>query len=125
MDLFGPYLIRDDCVKRGPRIYKKVWGVIFTCTLTRGVHLDVAMDYSTESVLHTIRRLMAAKGNVRLIISDPGSQLKGANKELISWRKDWDEQMLVRFGAEKSLEWLFISLTLSTRMELLRSWSRW
>jgi hypothetical protein len=83
------------------------------------------MDYSTESVLHTIRRLMAAKGDVRLIISDPGSQQKGANKELISWRKDWDEQMLVRFGAEKSLEWLFISLTLSTRMELLRSWSRW
>ena len=108
MDLFGPYLIRDDCVKRGPRIYKKGWGVIFTCTLTRGVHLDVAMDYSTESVLHTIRRLMAAKGNVRLIISDPGSQLKGANRELISWRKDWDEQMLVRFGADKSLDWLFI-----------------
>ena len=45
-------------MKRGPRIYKKVWGVIFTCTLTRGVHLDVAMDYSTESVLHTIRRLI-------------------------------------------------------------------
>ena len=108
MDLFGPYIIRDDCVKRGPRIYKKVWGVIFTCTLTRGVHLDVAMDYSTESVLHTIRRLMAAKGDVKLIISDPGSQLKGANKELISWRKDWDEQMLVRFGAKKSLDWLFI-----------------
>ena len=108
MDLFGPYRIRDDCVKRGPRIYKKVWGVIFTCTLTRGVYLDVAMDYSTESVLHTIRRLMAAKGDVKLIISDPGSQLKGANKELTSWRKDWDEQTLVRFGSEKGLEWLFI-----------------
>ena len=108
MDLFGPYRIRDDCVKRGPRIYKKVWGVIFTCTLTIGVYLDVAMDYSTESVLHTIRRLMAAKGDVKLIISDPGSQLKGANKELTSWRKDWDEQTLVRFGSEKGLEWLFI-----------------
>ena len=108
MDLFGPYLIRDDCVKRGPRIYKKVWGVLFTCTLTRGVHLDVAMDYSTEAVLHTIRRLMAAKGDVKQIISDPGSQLKGASKELISWRKDWDHQMLVRFGADKGLEWLFI-----------------
>ena len=108
MDLFGPYRIRDDCVKKGPRIYKKVWGVIFTCTLTRGVHLDVAMDYGTESVLHTIRRLMAVKGDVKLIISDPGSQLKGASKELISWRKDWDEQMLVRFGAKKGLDWLFI-----------------
>ena len=91
-------------MKRGPRIYKKVWGVLFTCTLTRGVHLDVAMDYSTESVLHTIRRLLAAKGEVKLIISDPGSQLKGANKELASWRKDWDEQMLVRFGAEKGMD---------------------
>ena len=57
MDLFGPYLIRDDCVKRGPRIYKKVWGVLFTCTLTRGVHLDVAMDYSTESVLQRSHRV--------------------------------------------------------------------
>ena len=45
---------------------------------------------------------------MRLIISDPGSQLKGANRELISWRRDWDEQMLVRFGAEKSVQWLFI-----------------
>ena len=32
MDLFGPMTIRDDCVKKGPRIYKKVWGVLFTCT---------------------------------------------------------------------------------------------
>ena len=66
------------------------------------------MDYSTESVLHTIRRLMAANGNVVPMISDPGSQLKGGDKELISWKKDWDEQMLVRFGAEKSMDWLFI-----------------
>ena len=66
------------------------------------------MEYSTESVLHTIRRLMAAKGNVGLIISDPGSQLKGANKELISWRKDWDEHKLVSFGANKNLEGMFI-----------------
>ena len=51
---------------------------------------------------------MATKGEVKLIISDPGSQLKGANKELASWRKDWDEQLLVRFGAEKGMDWSFI-----------------
>ena len=43
MDLFGPMIIRDDCVKRGPRIFKKVWGVLFTCTALRAVYLDVAM----------------------------------------------------------------------------------
>ena len=64
LDLFGPFLIRDDCVKKGPRVFKKVWGVIFACTLTRGVYLDVAVDYNTEAVLHTIRRLMACKGDV-------------------------------------------------------------
>lgn len=33
MDLFGPILIRDECVKRGPRVVKKVWGIIYCCTL--------------------------------------------------------------------------------------------
>ena len=105
MDLFGPYLIRDDCVKKGPRIYKKVWGVIYTCTLTRGVYLDVATDYGTTAVLHTVRRLMAQKGEVKLLISDPGTQLKGASKEIATWRKDWKQEELVRFGAAKGLEW--------------------
>ena len=108
MDLFGPILIKDECVKKGPRVRKKVYGVLYTCTLTRGVHLDVATGYDTEAILHTVRRLLAAKGDVRLIISDPGSQLRGASKELAGWRKGWDLKSLVRFGAEKSLDWQFI-----------------
>ena len=108
MDLFGPIIIRDDCVKKGPRIHKKVYGVVFVCTLTRGVYIDIATDYSTESVLHTVRRLMALKGNVKLIISDPGSQLRGAAKELIDWRKGWSKDLLIRFGAEKGIDWSFI-----------------
>ncbi len=87
MDLFGPMMIRDDCVKKGPRIYKKVWGVLFTCTASRAVHLDVAIDYSTEAVLHTIRRLLALRGDVRVIISDPGTQLVGAETEMSFWRR--------------------------------------
>ena len=108
MDIFGPYEIRDDCVKKGPRIYKKVYGVIYTCASTRAVHLDVAVDYSTEAVLHTLRRLMAVRGDVRLMISDPGSQLVGASNELAKWRKGWDHAQLVRFGASKAMEWKFI-----------------
>ena len=105
MDLFGPVTIRDDCVKKGPRIYKKVWGVVYVCTASRAVYLDIAIDYSTEAVIHTVRRLLARKGDVRLIISDPGSQLVGASNELLNWRKGWDIDMLKRFGAKNSLEW--------------------
>ena len=92
MDLFGPITIRDDCVKKGPRVNKKVWGVVYTCTLTRGVYIDIAVDYSTESILHTIRRLLASKGNVKLIFSDSGSQLRGADTEMKDWRYGWNKE---------------------------------
>ena len=108
MDLFGPFFIKDDCVKKGPRVKKKVYGVLYTCTLTRGVYLDVAMGYDTESVLHTLRRLLSSKGDVRLIISDPGSQLRGASKEITTWRRGWDSKLLVRFEAERAIDWKFI-----------------
>ena len=108
MDLFGPFLIKDDFVKKGPRTKKKVYVVLYTCILTRGVHLDTATAYDTEVVIHTVRRLIAAKGNVRLLISDPCSQLKGASKEMSSLRKGWYESFLVRFGVEKGLEWKYI-----------------
>ena len=104
IDLFGPQDIRDDVVKKGPRKYKK----IYTCTSTRAVHLDVATDYSTEAVLHTVRRLMAARGDVRTIISDPGSQLVRASKDLTAWRQGWNQDELIRFGTPKGLDWKFI-----------------
>jgi len=108
MDLFGPMEIRDDCVKKGPRVMKKVWGVVFTCAFTRAVHLDVAIDYSTEAVLHCVRRLMTMRGDVRKIISDPGTQLVGASREMSEWRKGWSIDQLTRFGASKGLEWVTV-----------------
>ena len=102
MDLFGPIVIRGDCVKRGPRIFKKVYGVIHTCTRMRGIYLDVATDYSTESMLHTVRRLLAIKGEIQLIISDPESQIKGAQRESYLSRQkvganiNWSESELVK-----------------------------
>ena len=40
-----------------------------------------------------------------MIVSDPGSQLMGASRELSDWRKGWDIEQLERFGASKGLEW--------------------
>ena len=42
VDLFGPYSIRGDVNKRSTG---KIYGVIFSCMLTRAVHLDAAIDY--------------------------------------------------------------------------------
>ena len=108
LDLFGPWEVKDDIIQRGPKKLRKIWGVVYTCMATRAVYIDVAMDYSTLSVLHTVRRLMAYRGKVRLIYSDPGTQLVGASRELREWRNGWSQEELVSFGSEKQLEWIFI-----------------
>ena len=72
------------------------------------MYIDIAVDYSTESILHTIRRLLASKGNVKLIFSDSGSQLRGADTEMKDWRYGWNKEELVQFGASQSLEWRFV-----------------
>ena len=108
LDLFGPFIIKDDCVKKGPKVHKKVFGVLVSCTVTRAVYLDVAVAYDTEAILHCIRRLKASRGNIKTITSDPGSQLLGASRELREWRKGWSDAELAGFCAKEGIDWRFI-----------------
>ena len=89
-------------------MHKKVFGVLFSCTVTRAVYLDIATGYDTEPILHCIRRLKAMRGFVKYITSDPGSQLVGASKELVEWRKGWSSAELAAFCAKEGIEWNFI-----------------
>ena len=76
-DYFGPYN-----VKIGSNKTTKCYGVIFTCLNTRAVHLELAVDYSTMEFIQVLRRFFAVRGCPSLIISDNGSQLVGAEREL-------------------------------------------
>ena len=76
VDYFGPFFVR-----RG-RAQVKKYGVIFTCLAVRAVHLELADSLSTDSFICALRRFVARRGPVRLIRSDQGTNLKGAEKEL-------------------------------------------
>ena len=101
VDLFGPIEIRDT-VKR--RVKKKTWGVIFCCTVTSAVYLDVTEDYSCDSFLLTLRRFCNYWGTPHKIISDPGSQLIAAAKEL----GKWDFSQIHEWMTGEKTEWKFI-----------------
>ena len=103
LDMFGPILIKDSVVCRGPKVKKKVYGVLFTCLCSRAVYIDIADDYSTEAILHCLRRFQADKGKASLLVSDPGSQLVGAKNELEEVRAGWNQEELIRFGAKNGL----------------------
>ena len=85
LDLFGPIQIKDT-VKQ--RTQKKVWGVIFSCAVTRALYLDLTEDNSMDSILQTIRRFVSIRGCPSEIQSDQGSQLTSAKDVLES--EDWD-----------------------------------
>ena len=76
-DYFGPYK-----VKIRQNTTTKHYGVIFTCMNTRAVHLELAVDYSTVEFMWTLRRFFATRAQPALMMSDNGSQLVGAEREL-------------------------------------------
>ena len=85
----------------------KNYGVIFTCLNTRAVDLELAVDYSTMEYTQLLRRLFAVTGYLHEMLSDNGSQLVEAEKELQLLIKGWDKQQLKDFCADRGMKWRF------------------
>ena len=103
-DLFGPFEIKGEVNKR---TRAKGYGVIFNCLLSRAVHLEIVTDYSTDAFLLAIRRFIAIRGCPTKMLSDRGTQLVAANKELKQIIAGLDENALKEFGADNSIDWAF------------------
>ncbi len=83
VDLCGPITILDPRAKTRRSIPDKpTWILLAVCQYSRAVFLDVLEDYSTDSVLKSMRRLGAAYRLPARIISDAGLQLVGARNIL-------------------------------------------
>ena len=102
LDLFGPIEIKDTV--KG-RVKKKVWGVIFDCSATRAIHLDLTENYSTDAILQTIRRFVAIRGCPSEIQSDQGSQLIAAAKDIAELVRDWDWNCVSSWAANQKITW--------------------
>ena len=103
-DYFGPYH-----VKIGRNKSTKHYGVVFTCLNTRAVHLELAVDYSAMDFIQVLHRFFAFRGRPSLILSDNGTQLVGAERELREMIDSWDKEQLKEFAAEKGIKWQFIT----------------
>ncbi|XP_016519033.1 uncharacterized protein LOC107833689 [Poecilia formosa] len=75
-DCFGPFH-----VKIGRRNEKR-WGIIFKCLTTRAVHLDILTHLDVDSFLMALRRFIARRGTPSEILSDQGTNFRGAEREL-------------------------------------------
>ena len=77
LDFFGPFYIEHQ-----NRELEKQYVCLFTCLVTRAVHLEVCQTLDTDSCLLAIRRFVSRRGYLELIISDNGSNFTSARKML-------------------------------------------
>ena len=76
VDFFGPLKVKH------LRKQEKRYGCLFTCMVTRAVHLEVAFSLSTDSFIMCLRRFIVRRGKPTVIYSDSGTNFVGANCEL-------------------------------------------
>ncbi|PFX13477.1 hypothetical protein AWC38_SpisGene22432 [Stylophora pistillata] len=86
----------------------KVYICLFTCAVTRAVHLELVCDMTAERFLLALRRMIARRGMCSIIWSDNAKNFKAAHKELRQcWRvlqSDQTQSVL----SQKKIQWKFI-----------------
>ncbi|XP_039451485.2 uncharacterized protein LOC120430439 [Culex pipiens pallens] len=77
IDYFGPVIVTI-----GRRAEKR-WICLFTCLVTRAIHMEVAHSLSSASCMMAIRRFICRRGAPLEIFSDNGTNFQAASKELV------------------------------------------
>ncbi|XP_067945302.1 uncharacterized protein [Watersipora subatra] len=76
MDCFGPFEVKER------RTELKKYGLVFTCLYTRGIHIELLDDLSTNAFLNALRCFISIRGHVKTLYSDNGTNFIGAKNEL-------------------------------------------
>lgn len=101
MDYFGPIEVKQK------RSRVKRYGVVFTCLNTRAIHLEVADSLDTSSCISALRRFLARRGQCKKILSDNGTNLVGANRELKSAIENWNINQIHDSMLQQNIDWQF------------------
>ena len=95
----------------GPIAYKvskklegKAYILLFACSLTRAVHLELLIDQTTEGFTKCLKRFIARRGRPTKIYSDNGKSFVAASKWLNSIMKDEKTQ---DYLAHHNILWQF------------------
>ena len=100
VDFAGPLFVRPG----GGAPDHKVWICLYTCCVTRAVHLDIVSDLTTAAFLRSLKRFSARRGLPRLFVSDNGKTFKAASKAIKEIMQHQDVQ---QYLSGVGVEWRF------------------
>lgn len=77
-DVFGPYVVTDGKSTKRTNSAKKSWVLLFTCLVSRGIHLEPLPSMDTSSFVNALRRFFSIRGVCKCLRSDRGTNFVGA-----------------------------------------------
>ena len=99
VDYAGPIKYRTSKNREG-----KAYIVLYACSLTRALYLELTKTLETNEFISTLKRLIARKGRPEKIYSDNGKTFVAAEKWL---RNVMQDELLENFLAKVDVKWQF------------------
>ena len=100
VDLAGPLYIKD----KGINTNNKVWICLYTCCVTRAVHLEIVPRMTAEAFIRSFKRFTARRGFPVMMISDNAKTFKSAAKMV---RSVIDDREVQQYLTGLKTEWVF------------------
>ena len=114
VDFAGPLYVKDVFSKNGD--VNKVYIALFTCAVTRAVHLELVPNLSAESFIRALARFKGRRGTPVLIVSDNGKTFKDSRVQAYCQR----DGTVWKFNVEAAPWWggFFERLVKSVKLSL-------
>ena len=101
-DYFGPIMVKN----KGK--VEKRYGCLFTCLVTRAVHLEVSRSLDVDSFLLALRRLISRRGKMKEVFSDNGTNFRAGNRELRAALRQWNLSKIEDKLTQDNIQWHFL-----------------
>ena len=105
VDYFGPLFIKHVNPAAPDETTMKVWICLFTCAVTRAIHLEVVLDNSSDQFFLCLQRFSAIYGSPSLLISDNAKQFVSASEIL---KTVFTADSVQDFCSSVNIKWQFI-----------------
>ena len=86
----------------------KMWICLYTCAVTRAVHLELVWGLTTEAFIRSFRRFISARGFCRVIYSDNAKTFEKADKDLQFYLELMQGKAFQSLLTQHSIQWKFI-----------------
>lgn len=106
VDTFGPWPVVHRKTRGGSSNQKR-WALLFTCLVTRAIHIEVIDELTSAAFINALRRFIAIRGQVTQFRSDRGTNFVGAVSDLSINAEFIENGPVSKFLSDSRIVWKF------------------